>query len=109
MGGGVIGVNAAFIIRYIGDYAGIWTHGEQAPEDFLAAPQRPASEPKVHIGTFRRRGQGALFLDTLVTVEKNNGVTKSETEIFIKPMNYGIILNADSAHTSSTKHNVARN
>ena len=34
-------------------------------------------------------------MDTLVTVEKNNGVTKIETELFIKPMNSDIILNHD--------------
>ena len=46
--------------------------------------QHPAHEPKVHIGTFRRRGQGVPFLDTLVTVERNKGVTKIELSYLLK-------------------------
>ena len=52
---------------------------------------------------------GVPFLDTLVTVESRNDVTRIETELYIKPMNSGIILNYKSAHPTSTKHNIARN
>ena len=49
------------------------------------------------------------FLDTLVTVEERNKVTRIETELCIKPMNSGIILHYEPAHPTSTKRRVARN
>ena len=49
------------------------------------------------------------FLDTLVTVEVKNSQTSIETELYIKPMNSGIILHSSSAHPTSTKHNIIRN
>ena len=104
-----IGVKPAFIVRYIDDYAGIWTHGEQALVDFLAHLNALHPNLRFTLEHSGGGGQGVPFLDTLVTVEENNGITKIETELFIKPMNSGIILNHDSAHPSSTKHNVARN
>ena len=101
-------VKPAFIVRYIDDYAGIWTHGKESLLEFLAHLNTMHPNLKFtleHSG----KGQGVPFLDTLVTVEENDYETKIETELFIKPMNSGIILHYESAHPSSTKHNVARN
>jgi len=44
-----------------------------------------------------------------VTIETQGNVTKVETELYIKPMNSGIILHYKSAHPTSTKHNIVRN
>ena len=98
----------AFLVRYIDDYAGIWTHGRQALDDFLVFmnSQHPnLSFTMEHSGD----GQGVPFLDTLVTVERCGNVTKLETELYIKPTNSGIILHATSAHPKDTKHNIIRN
>ena len=56
-----------------------------------------------------RDGQGVPFLDTLVTVETYENITKIETELFIKPTNSGIILHSSSAHPKDTKCNIVRN
>ena len=100
-------VRPSFIVRYIDDYAGIWTHGEQSLLDFLAYLNslHPTLQFTLeHSGG----GSGVPFLDTLVTVEEHNDVTRVETELYIKPMNSGIILHYKSAHPTSTKLNVAR-
>ena len=47
-------------------------------------------------------GQGVPFLDTLVTAETSDNVTKIETELYIKPTNSGIILHSTSAHPKDT-------
>ena len=101
-------VKPSFLVRYIDDYAGIWTQGEQSLSDFLAYLNSLHPTLKFtleHSGG----GQGVPFLDTLVTVEESSNMTRIETELYIKPMNSGIILHYESAHPKSTKHNVARN
>ena len=97
-----------FLARYIDDYAGIWTHGQQALEDFLdfLNGQHPnLAFTLEHSGG----GQGVPFLDTLVTVETCDNITKINTEIYIKPTNSGIILHSTSAHPKATKYNIIRN
>ena len=97
-----------FLARYIDDYAGIWTHGQQALNDFLTFlnNQHPnLSFTMEHSG----QGQGVPFLDTFVTVETCENLTKLETELYIKPTNSGIILHSTSAHPKDTKHNIIRN
>ena len=42
-------------------------------------------------------------------MKTQGNTTKVETELYIKPMNSGIILHYRSAHPTSTKHNIARN
>ena len=101
-------VRPSFLVRYIDDYAGIWTHGEQSLVEFLTYLNSVHPTVKFtleHSGG----GQGVPFLDTLVTVEERNKVTRIETELYIKPMNSGIILHYEPAHPTSTKHSVARN
>ena len=53
-------VKPSFLVRYIYDYAGIWTHGEESLLDFLAY-LNSASNYKIHFGTFWRR-RGSTFL-----------------------------------------------
>ena len=101
-------VRPEFMVRYIDDYAGIWTHGEQSLLDFLAYLNSLHQTLKFTL-EYSASGQGVPFLDTLVTVEEHDGVTRIETELYIKPMNSGIILHYESAHPMSTKHSVARN
>ena len=97
-----------FLARYIDDYAGIWTHGEQALKDFLSFMN--SQHPNLAFTMdYTRAGQGVPFLDTLVTVETSENITKLETELFIKPTNSGIILHSTSAHPKATKHNIIRN
>ena len=98
----------SFLTRYIDDYAGIWTHGQQALDEFLDFLNRQHPKLKFtleHSGG----GHGVPFLDTLVTVETVDNVTKLETEIYIKPTNSGIILHSTSAHPTETKYNIIRN
>ena len=96
-----------FLVRYIDDYAGLWTHDEQSLKDFL--DRMNTLHPTVKF-TMEHSGGGSSvpFLDTLVTVEKGNGGAKIETELHIKPTNSGIILHYESAHPTVTKYNMAR-
>ena len=96
-----------FLVRYIDDYAGIWSHGEEALLDFLAYLNTVHDTIKFTI-EHSGGGAGVPFLDTLVTVETRGGRTTVETELYIKPTNSGIILNYLSAHPTQTKHNTAR-
>ena len=61
--------------------------------------------------TIKHSGDGKWvpFSDTLVTVESSGKLTKSETELHIKPTNTGIILHSTSAHPKETKYNIIRN
>ena len=97
-----------FLYRYIDDYAGLWTHGQKALEDFLAFLNN--QHPTLSF-TMEQSGdgQGVAFLDTLVTVETRGNQTKLETELYIKPTNSGIILHETSAHPREMKHNIVRN
>ena len=96
-----------FLARYIDDYAGIWTHGEEALMEFLAYMNTVHETVKFTI-EHSGGGTGVPFLDTLVTVEKQGTDTTIETELYIKPTNSGIMLHYDSAHPTQTKHNMAR-
>ena len=102
-----ISLKPKFLVRYIDDYAGIWTHGEQALLDFLGNMNTMHDTVKFTI-EHSGGGSGVPFLDTLVTVETQGGHTKIETELYIKPTNSGIILHYQSAHPTLTKHNMAR-
>ena len=98
-----------FFVRYIDDYAGIWTHGQQALLDFVAYLN--SLHPTLRF-TLEHSGGGVgvPFLDTLVTVVAHGGgATRIETELYIKPTNSGIILHYNSAHPAATKHNIVRN
>ena len=96
-----------FLVRYVDDYAGIWTHGEQALLDFVAHMNTVHETVKFTLEV-SKDVSGVPFLDTVVTIEENNGRKSIETELYIKPTNSGIILHYDSAHPKMTKHNVAR-
>ena len=97
-----------FLVRYIDDYAGIWTEGEEALTDFLTYLN--SLHPTLRFTLEHSGGEsGVPFLDTLVTMKTQGNTTKVETELYIKPMNSGIILHYRSAHPTSTKHNIARN
>ena len=98
----------AFLARYIDDYAGIWHHGQQSLDDFLAFLNN--QHPNLSF-TIEQSGRdhGVTFLDTLVTVETRGSTTSLETELYIKPTNSGIILHSTSAHPISTKQNIIRN
>ena len=96
------------LLRYIDDYAGIWSHGEAALLNFL--DRLNALHPTIKFTLdYSGVGGSVAFLDTLVSVETMDGRTALETELFIKPMNSGILLHYQSAHPTSTKHNMARN
>ena len=97
----------SFLVRYIDDYAGVWTYGEQALVDFLS--HLNSLHPTLRF-TMEHSGtkSGVAFLDTLVTVVTQGQVTKIETELYIKPTNSGIILHYKSAHPKSTKQNIVR-
>ena len=100
-------VKPSLFVRYIDDYAGLWTHGKQGLLDFVAYLN--SLHPTLRFTLEYSDGlTGVPFLDTLVTVEKQGDVTKLETELYIKPTNSGIILNYKSAHPTSTKHNIVR-
>ena len=101
-------VKPSFLVRYIDDYAGLWTHGEEALHDFLGYLN--SLHPTVKF-TLDHSGvdKGVAFLDTMVTVEERSNGTKIETELYIKPTNSGIVLHFKSAHPTSMKHNIARN
>ena len=101
-------IRPPFLARYIDDYAGVWTQGEQSLSDFLAYLNSLHPTLKFTI-EHSGQGQGVPFLDTLVRVEEHDNITRIETELYIKPMNSGIILHYKSAHPTLTKHNVARN
>ena len=99
----------AFFVRYIDDYAGIWTHGEETLLEFLQYLN--SLHPHLRF-TLDHSGQdrGVPFLDTLVTITTSmTGLVKMETELYIKPTNSGIVLHASSAHPTATKHNMVRN
>ena len=97
-----------FLARYIDDYAGIWTHGQQALDDFVTFLNRQHPNLSFTI-EHSREDQGVPFLDTLVTVETCENRTSIETELYIKPTNSGIILHSSSAHPKDTKLNIIRN
>ena len=88
-------VKPSFLVRYIDDYAGLWTHGEEALHDFLAYLN--SLHPTVKF-TLDHSGvdKGVPFLDTMVTVEERSNETKVETELYIKPTNSGIVLHFKS-------------
>jgi len=98
----------AFLARYIDDYAGIWTHGQQTLDDFLTFLNTQHPNLSFTMDSSRDE-QGVPFLDTFVTVETCENITKIETELYIKPTNSGIILHSSSAHPKETKLNIVRN
>ena len=101
-------VKPEFLVRYIDDYAGIFSHGQEALNEFLSYMNSRHPHLKFtmeHTGS----GSGVPYLDTLVTVKTQSISTTIETELYIKPTNSGIILHSTSAHPTSTKHNIIRN
>ena len=101
-------IKPEFLIRYLDDYAGIFSHGQEALDEFLSYMNSRHPHLKFtmeHTGG----GSGVPYLDTLVTLETSGENTTIETELYIKPTNSGIILHSTSAHPTSTKHNIVRN
>ena len=98
----------AFFTWSIDDYARVWTHGQEALSDFLAFlnSQHPNLSFTMDYSTVER---GVPFLDTLVSVETHDNVTKIKTKLYIKPTSSGIILHSSSAHPKNTKHSIIRN
>ena len=96
-----------FLVRYIDDYAGLWTHGKEALLDFLAYMNSVNDTVKFTI-ELSEEGSGVPFLDTLVTIETQGERATIETELYVKPSNSGIMLHYHSAHPTMTKHNMAR-
>ena len=83
-----------FLVRYINDYAGIWSHGE---EELLAFLQYLNNlHPGIQFTlNYSKKDKGVPFLDTLVSITTSNaGETKLETELYFKPTNSGIVLHA---------------
>ena len=97
-----------FLVRYIDDYAGIWTHGKDALLDFLAFMNSVHDSVKFTIEHSEEESGEVPFLDTLVTVEANGDQCMIQTELYVKPSNSGIMLHYHSAHPTMTKHNMAR-
>lgn len=98
-----------FLVRYIDDYAGLWTQGEQALIEFVRFMNSLHPNVKFTLD-YSKPDKGVPFLDTLVTIAPSStGQSKLETELFIKPTNSGIVLHASSAHPTATKHNMIRN
>lgn len=97
-----------FLVRYIDDYAGFWTYGEQALTEFLHYLN--SLHPNLSFTLdYSKPNKAVPFLDTSVTLTSVGGICMLETELYIKPMNSGIVLHATSAHPTSTKHNMIRN
>ena len=62
-------VKPAFLVRYIDDYAGIWTQGERLLVEFLDYLNYLHPTLKFTL-EHSINGKGVPFLDTLVTVEE---------------------------------------
>ena len=98
-----------FLVRYIDDYAGFWTHGEEALLSFL--DYLNSLHPNLEFTLdYTKQDRGVPFLDTLVNIgTSSTGQGRLDTELYIKPTNSGIVLHASSAHPTTTKHNMVRN
>ena len=44
----------AFLARYIDDYAGIWTHGQEALDDFFGIYEQSTPKSEIHDGMQQR-------------------------------------------------------
>ena len=81
-----------FLVRYIDDYFGIWSHGRKNLKIFF--DQFNTFNPAIKL-TMEHTGESAeiAFLDTLLTLRANGACT---TELYIKPMtaphNYALPL-----------------
>ena len=96
------------LLRYIDDYGGIWTHGEEALKDFLSYLN--SIHPTVKFTMeYSKPDSSVPYLDTLVSVIPIGDKAFLATELYIKPTNSGIVLHFHSAHPSSTKISMARN
>ena len=96
-----------FLVRYIDDYAGIWTHGKDELLKFLRYLN--SLHPKIQFTLeldHSDKDTGVPFLDTLVSIVTNStGRTTLDTEWYLKPTDSGVVLHADLAHPKNTKHN----
>ena len=66
-----------FLVRYIDDYAGIWTHGKDALLDSLAYMNSVHASVKFTI-EHSEGGSGVPFLDTLVTIEAQGSILRQK-------------------------------
>ena len=71
-----------FLVRYIDDYAGLWTQGEQALIEFVRFMNSLHPNVKFTLD-YSKPDKGVPFLDTLVTIAPSStGQSKLETELF---------------------------
>ena len=92
-------------MRYIDDYFGVWTKGE---ERFTQFQQHINSlHHSIKLTTTRENGNGSIpFLDILLTHNTDDTYT---TELYTKDTHSGISLHYQSAHPQAIKKNTLRN
>ena len=88
-----------FLVRYIDDYCGIWSHGIEQLQIFFE--RFNAFNPAIKL-TLQHTGESPEmpFLDVLLTLHANGTYS---TELYMKPMTAPIILHYRSCHSMSTK------
>ena len=93
-----------FLVRYIDDYCGIWSHGVEQLKVFFDKLNR--FNPAIKL-TLDHTGQSAEipFLDILLTIRPNDTYS---TELYIKPMTAPIIMHFRSGHSMGTKKGVLK-
>ena len=98
----------AFLVRYIDDFAGVWLDGKESLDEFVSYLNGIDSRIQF-TSEMTEEGEGSVpMLDTLITLDKEDGLCKYSTELYIKPNNAGIILHYKSAHPKQTKVNLVR-
>ena len=93
-----------FLVRYIDDYCGIWSHGVEHLKTFFEKLNN--FNPAIKL-TLEHTGESSEipFLDTLLTIRSNGAYS---TELFIKPMTAPIIMHFRSAHSMGTKRGILK-
>jgi hypothetical protein len=87
-----------FLVRYVDDYFGIWTHGHQELLNFSTYLNN--IHPTIKFTVEHSYDNGYLpFLDISLSIR--NG--ELQHELFIKPTHSGICLNFNSSHPISVK------
>ena len=88
-----------FLVRYIDDYCGIWSHGVEQLKSFFERLNN--FHPAIKLTLDHTGGSSEIpFLDILLTVRSNGAYS---TELYVKPMTAPIIMNFRSAHPMSVK------
>ena len=88
----------ALYMRYIDDVIGVWTHGEEALDEFLNHINNAHPSIKFTMESTKNHSRLA-FLDTLITLKDN----RYSTELFIKPTSSGVVMHFTSAQPRQTK------